>query len=166
MDEKIQDRAAAWWRRNKEERATMAKLRRTRAPVEALAVDGFIGLHRTLGAKPENVARHAQLARILAHVRDDSPVPLSRALAGDGGDRAPLSEARLRRLLQIERKDADELARALVRLVRLLKGRANVRDLTTAMLFWGDGVKTEWAYAYFGAADAAPPTVPEAEETP
>jgi CRISPR type I-E-associated protein CasB/Cse2 len=164
MDGNIQDRAAMWWHRHTEDRALMAKLRRTRAPVEALAVDGFIGLHRTLGAKPENAVRHAHLARVLAHVRENSSVPLPRALAGGGGDRAPLSEARLRRLLQIERKDADELARALVRLVRMLKGRANVRDLTTAMLFWGDGVKTEWAYAYFGAADAVPPASPETED--
>lgn len=162
MDEKIQDRAANWWRRHAEDRSLMAKLRRARAPVEALAVDGFIGLHRTLGAKRDEVARHAHLARVLAHVRENSTVPLPRALAGSGG----LSEARLRRLLQIDRKDADELARALVRLIRMLKGRANVRDLATAMLFWGDGVKTEWAYAYFDADAAAPPAVPEAEDSP
>jgi hypothetical protein len=162
--DRIQDRAAEWWRRNEDNRALMAKLRRARAPVEALAIDGFIGFHRVLGADRSRIGREAHLARVLAYVRENSSVRLPRALAGDAGGHAPLSEARLRRLLQIEWRDMDDLGRALVRLVRILKGRANVRDLTTAMLFWGDDVKTEWAYAYFGAAAAAPPTSPEIED--
>ncbi len=164
MTEKIQDRVAEWWQRNEDNRALMAKLRRARSPVEALAIDGFIGLHRLLGANRARIGREANLARVLAYVRENSAVRLPRALAGDAGGQRLLSEPRLRRLLQIEWCDADDLARSLVRLVRNLKGRANVRDLTTAMLFWGDDVKTEWAYTYFGAASAAPPTSPETED--
>jgi len=162
--DKIQDRAAEWWRRNEDNRALMAKLRRARAPVDALAIDGFIGLHRLLGGNRTRIGREAHLARVLAYVRENSLVRLPRAWAGDGGGHPPLSEARLRRLLQIEWRDADDLGRSLVRLVRILKGRANVRDQTTAMLFWNDDVKTEWAYAYFGAAAAAPPTSLETED--
>lgn len=162
--DKIQDRATEWWRQNQNNRALMAKLRRSRSSLEALAIEGFVGLHQRLGAKRELVMRHAHLARVLAHVRESASVRLPSALAGERNSRAPLSEARLRRLLQIDRDDVDDLARALVRIVRLLKGRANISDLTTAMLFWGDGVKTDWAYAYFGAADAAPASFPKAED--
>lgn len=162
--ENVPDRAAEWWRQSKDDRALMAKLRRVRAPEEAIAIDGFMGFHRRLGGKREFVVRHAHLARVLAHVRENSPTPMPRALAGDSSGHPAMSESRLRRLLQIEASEVGELARALVRVVRLLKGRANVRDLTAAMLFWNDKLKTDWAYAYFGAADAASTLSPETED--
>jgi CRISPR type I-E-associated protein CasB/Cse2 len=158
------DRAADWWRQTKDNRATMAKLRRARSPLEALAVDGFMGLHRRLGGGAEKAVRHAELARVLAHLTKEGHESLPSILGRQNSKDAPrvFSDLRMRRLLQIEPSETAELARALIRIVRMTKGKgdANPRDLAAAMLYWGDRIKTDWAYAYFGETPPA-----EAEPT-
>jgi CRISPR type I-E-associated protein CasB/Cse2 len=155
------DKAAEWLRTllAREDRATLARLRRARTPMEALAIDGFMGLHRRLGAGERNIRLHAELACVLAHVRKLNGQSLAGALGHqEGGRGSPrrFSEQRFRRLLQIERADTGELTLALIRIVRLLRGEANPRDLAEAMLFWGDRLKTSWAYRYFGEYAADP----------
>jgi len=61
-------------------------------------------------------------------------------------DRPLVSELRFRRLLQNER---DELYTSLIRIIRMMKGGANLYGLAQSVYFWGDGVKKRWAYAYF-----------------
>ncbi len=39
---------------------------------------------------------------------------------------------------------------AMRRLVRLTKGKVNVKDLSFAVLRWGDGVKKRWIFDYYG----------------
>lgn len=66
-------------------------------------------------------------------------------------DRPLVSELRFRRLLQNER---DDLYPSMLRIIRMMKGGANLYGLAESVYFWGDGIKKRWAYAYF-------PNVPE-----
>lgn len=66
-------------------------------------------------------------------------------------DRPLVSELRFHRLLQNER---DELYSSMIRIIRMMKGGANLYGLAQSVYFWGDGIKKRWAYAYF-------PKVPE-----
>ena len=69
----------------------------------------------------------------------------------DDEQSALVSEGRFRRLLQVQ---DGELMEAMRRLVRMTKGTANVRDLSSAVLYWGDGVKKRWIFDYYGVADS------------
>ena len=62
-----------------------------------------------------------------------------------------MSEGRFRRLLQAQ---GNELMEPMRRLVRMTKGKVNVRDLSYAVLYWGDGVKKRWMFGYYGAGDS------------
>lgn len=57
-----------------------------------------------------------------------------------------VSELRFRRLLQ---RDRDQLYIALIRVLRMLNGVANLYGLAESVLYWGDGIKRRWAFAYF-----------------
>ena len=61
-------------------------------------------------------------------------------------DRPLVSELRFRRLLQNDRED---LYQSMIRIIRMMKGRASLYGLAQSVFFWGDGIKKRWAYAYF-----------------
>lgn len=61
-------------------------------------------------------------------------------------DRPLVSELRFRRLLQNDRAD---LYQSMIRVIRMMKGGANLYGLAESVFFWGDGIKKRWAYAYF-----------------
>jgi CRISPR system Cascade subunit CasB len=87
--------------------------------------------------------RFAAIIGLLAHVREPSSQNLAEQMAG----RPPVvSELRFRRLLQ---RDRGDFYVAMIRVIRMLKYRANVIDLAKSVYYWGDSIKKEWAYAYF-----------------
>jgi CRISPR type I-E-associated protein CasB/Cse2 len=167
--------AKSWWSalNNKEhvDRAALAKLRRCENAVEAATVLQGLRLARKLGCdKPgtQDARAALELAILLAHVREDDPLPLMRAAGWKSfpGDKketdAPseqrplLSELRFRRLLQTTRAERLE---AFKRLVHQLKGKARVADLTDSYLNWddkvlGDKVRERWAFDYYAASAA------------
>ncbi len=57
-----------------------------------------------------------------------------------------VNELRFRRLLQRERY---ELYITLIRVLRMLEGKANLYGLAESVFYWGDGIKKRWAFAYF-----------------
>lgn len=133
-----------------------------------------IDLARRLGAlEHEQRLRMAlQMACVLAHVKEDAPgqrlmIPLGHA----AGDPPRLARARFTRLL---RSTPDELPVALVRLIRLAGGSADVEELGQAMLRWvhegsREQQRRRWAFDYFAASIAAPdadPDTTEPERTP
>jgi len=65
------------------------------------------------------------------------------------GDPPMVSELRFRRLLQ---RDTVDIYPAMIRILRMLKGSADIHDLAGSVFFWGDNVKKRWAYAYFPRA--------------
>ena len=164
------DRAGVWWRGlsglpdgKKADLAMLANLRRCRKPVEALQCSATFALLARL-PKPDWVDsnryredRVAALAVILAHVREDNAVRVARAIGRktlSENDSALLSEARFRRLMQTD--GPEELLTNMVRLVRHMGGKVNVVDLAHSVLFWGDKLRRDWAFAYYAASIANP----------
>lgn len=151
--------AEAWWRdlasyetgghvTRGTRRAALANLRRASTALEVIQEPEALRLITRL--PHENPDRVAILAGILAFVRESDDRPVARAIGRislDDDESGIMSENRFRRLMQVP---GEELMGAMRRLVRLTKGRANVRDLSFSVLRWGDGVKKRWIFNYYG----------------
>ena len=151
--------AEAWWREltsheasgratRGSRRAALANLRRAGTPLEVIQEPEALRLITRL--PHENPDRVAILAGILAFVRESDDRRVARAVGRislDDDESATMSESRFRRLMQVP---GEELMGAMRRLVRLTKGKANVNDLSFAVLRWGDGVKKRWIFDYYG----------------
>lgn len=128
-------------------RAALARLRRAKTPLEVIQEPEALRLIAQLPDR--NAGRAAILAGVLAFVREDEKQPVARAIGRtrlDEDGSALMSEGRFRRLLQA---DEDERMSAMRRLVRLKGGKANVKDLSRAILYWGDGIKKRWIFGYY-----------------
>ena len=159
------DIAVEWWRDLVSEepgrratpgarRAVLARLRRAATPIDVMQEPEALRLIRRLSWDPD---RAAILAGVLAFVREPDERPIARAVGResfDEKDKALMSEARFRRLLQTP---GNELMDPLRRLIRLTKGKANVRDLSSSVLYWGDRVKKRWIFDYYGVSDSLRP---------
>ena len=157
--------AEAWWREltsheaagrvtRGARRAALANLRRAGTPLEVIQEPEALRLITRL--PHENPDRVATLAGILAFVRESDAGSVARAIGRtslDDEESAIMSESRFRRLMQVP---GDELMGAMRRLVRLTKGKANVSDLSFAVLRWGDGVKKRWIFDYYGVHEPGP----------
>lgn len=191
------EKAKKWWRSNCRPtedtslaRANRAKLRRAKDWNGAVLVPAGILLVKQLGlahkANPENdkekEARNDRriqsallVAHVLAHVEKDSNVPLMRSVGftktprdkSTSTEQPRLAVQRFNRLL---RTSDDDLPTALIRLVRLMDGQANVKELTDVMLGWSipwkkDRICRDWAFDYYAASDAKPETSDTIEQT-
>ena len=154
--------ANEWWReltseesrRRGARRAALARLRRASTPLEILQEPEALRLITRL--PHEHPDRVAILAGVLAHVRDPDDHRVARAIGRtslDDDKSALMAEARFQRLLQVP---GDELLDAMRRLVRMTRGKANVVDLSFAVLRWGDRVKKRWIYEYYGVSGSDP----------
>lgn len=136
-------------------RAALARLRRAKNLLEILQEPEALRLIERIPSKhPDQVAI---LAGVLAYVREHDPQMVGRAIGRDGLDdeSAIMSETRFRRLLQVP---ANELLDPMRRLVHLTKGKANVEDLSFAILNWGERVKKRWIFRYYGVSEDIRPT--------
>lgn len=139
----------AWWweaiadRQSSAARGLSARLRRATG-VEALAERRVHDLAASL--KLRDADRLLRLVRVLAEFRDDDPRPLPRLL---GGEDAPMSAARFRRLLIAE---GDELATALRRAAPMVGRRCNIARLGADLLWWNDDIRARWTFDYFHTA--------------
>ena len=154
--------AYEWWQRltSKEgarlgqRRAALARIRRAATPVEVMQEPEALRLIARLQRRPDQVDQVAILAGILAFVRESDDRTVARAVGRRtlDDDQPPLlSEGRFRRLLQVPQ---GELMEAMRRLVRMTKGKANVRDMSSSVLYWGETVKKRWVFDYYGVADS------------
>ena len=134
-------------------RAAMSRLRRAATPLEVMYEPEALRLIASL--PNENPDRVAILAGILAFVDTPDDQHVAKAIGRDSLDEdtsALMSEARFRRLLQA---DGENLLDAMRRLVRLTKRKANVRDLSFAILRWDDdSVKKRWIFDYYGVYES------------
>ncbi|KAF0119378.1 MAG: CRISPR-associated protein [Rhodospirillaceae bacterium] len=151
--------AFGWWRTLIPEkledgpinRGALARLRRAGDPVELAFIKEVAQLQRRLKAKEDEMIKVARIAHLLAHVRENAFPKVARALGPQAGDedKAPMSEARFRRLLQV--RDPEDIDLRLIRAVKMLKGAANVADLADAVWWWNDKTRRYWAFQYFNA---------------
>jgi hypothetical protein len=142
----------------------------------ALVLVRRMGVPRELTMKDEwRLLQWLNLARVLAHVKEDDPTELPMRAAGwlsfpgagrerDGGeDRPVLSELRYQRLMSVEQGD-DEQVLAFVRLIRLLGGKANVGEIARAFVKWNDRTKRNWTFDYYATGIATPRDLPTTTE--
>lgn len=175
----IEHPAKKWWRTccrpttdTGAARATRAKLRRASDWQAAMLVPAGILLVKQLGfagdAHDGKIKTAFGLAHVLAHVEADSKVPLMRAVGykttpRPGGKEPEPPRLAVQRFNRLLRTSDDDLALALIRLVRLMDGKANVSELTKVMLDWStpwkkDRICRDWAFDYYAASDAKPET--------
>lgn len=170
-DQQIAEHARSWWKAciepdHSSARAMRARLRRACNWQEAMLEPAAIILAKRLGVVDDDrlLPVILELATVLAHVRKDSPHPLMRELGykstpteKNKGDPPRLAPVRFTRLL---RSSPEELPTALVRLVRLAGGTANVGEVAVAMMRWSYDAGREvqrkrWAFDYYAASEAA-----------
>jgi len=146
-DSSLGKHLATWWQELAQRPGERAELRRAGSIAEVVMTPAFQRLcSRFSGHFGDEVGwedRFAAIVGLLAHVRTGSEKPLAEQMAGNP---PAVSELRFRRLLQRNRSD---LYVAMIRIVRMLKYKANIFDLAQSVYYWGDSVKKEWAYRDF-----------------
>jgi CRISPR system Cascade subunit CasB len=159
----------AWYKELEGERGLRAALRRVRHPDDCVFIPGFHALRHALASygyvAPEAMA---VIAALVAHVKTHrSGVSLPARLRGKHGERAPLNDMRLRRLLLED--DTAELLRLLRRAIHILDGAVDIPDMAERVRclcspVLHDRAARDFAYAYYdaltseergGTADAA-----------
>ena len=169
-----------WWHRLRgdrasgipEDRATIAQLRRCHTPLEAFFVPATLLLlpasARAEGGQDAALEIFGAVAVVLAHIREDvTDQHVARAIGREqigAPETALVSELRFRHLVQLE--TVGELMTGMRRLVKQLRGRANVDDLARSMLWWfrGENTRRRWAFDYY-AAGIADPSVAATDRT-
>ncbi|MEZ5852085.1 MAG: type I-E CRISPR-associated protein Cse2/CasB [Hyphomicrobiaceae bacterium] len=175
-------KAWGWWKSlqpddangHRGDRATLARLKRASSILEAMSEPAVAELYRRLGFKhtkhdaERDGPRAALIAAVLAHVRkdDEKLTPLARAIgAPRGGDDSQQLVTPLRFKRIVAAREPDELLVAFRRAVAILGDTANVSDLARTLLAFTDPVdnradiaRTQFAFAYHGAARFAPET--------
>jgi CRISPR system Cascade subunit CasB len=162
-DQDILGRAWAWWAKVIREaqtggdRASRSRLRRA-SPTEAMAEEATHDLfHRIYGAGRERafrLPRVASLAGVLAHVREDDRRSLGRAAGRPRREESPaISHSRVKRLL--DAREEEEIVTGMRRLVGMLGGQANIRDLARLILeIENDRVRRRFLFDYFDVPTA------------
>ncbi len=146
----VGERLMAWWQRMEEDHGLRAEVRRCSTVQEVLLLPAFARFRHELGPHMTGEwnweTRMAAVFGLLSHVKAQVSASLPEQMAETAGGAPRLSELRFRRLLQADR---GALYVALLRVLRLLKGQADIRGLAKAVYDWNDRVKREWAYSYF-----------------
>lgn len=148
-----------WWSNLQGPRFTgeRAMLRRLKSPNEvALQGNYFTLLESVLEIEEAEIFRGAITSRlpliagVLAHVEQDTPgCPVAKAMGmkKQGSDRPVMSDLRFRRLLRTE--DSPELYIMMIRIIRMLGNKADVKDLVQSLYFWNDQTRKSWASQYY-----------------
>lgn len=146
----------AWWKELQDDRGQRAALRRCagkpgNAYLEPAYHRGFVrfmqgkGIHLTL----TDCERLAPAVVVLACAKSltDTTVPRLMATSGKGSE--DVRDVRFRRLLSVQERGP--LALELCRMVKLLGGSCDVMSVVKGILYWGDGIRRQWAQEYYSA---------------
>lgn len=145
-----------FWQSLDKNRGVRAELRRCKTIADVIMTPSY----QRLCARLRPVMKHeynfeeniAAVIGLLSHLKTNSQGrTLPQQMAESTGNNPLVSELRFRRLLQ---RDREDLYGALIRILRMLKGEANLYSLSESVFYWGDNVKKQWSFAYF-------PLVPE-----
>lgn len=137
-----------WWVGLEKHRGDRAQLCRARSPVEIVFSPSYHRLHEKLWFP--NADSLALVAGVCAHVKMSVPGKFAEQMASGNKDKATVSGLRFRRLLAIN--DRNELYLAMIRIIRLLGGVADIYSLAQAMYWWNERTKKQWAFDYYGKA--------------
>ena len=141
-----------WWSGLSEDRGNRAELRRCNDAVQVVMTPVFQQQIRVwrlyFGGQSRYGDRLAPVLGLLSHVRVHNPLSsiAVQMATGRGGDPA-VSELRFKRLLQRTRR---EYYQAMIRVIKLLRGELNIHDLARSTYYWGDNIRKQWAYDYYG----------------
>ncbi len=153
---------AAWWLKLKEDTASRAELRQCNSVEEVIMTPAYQRLCIQLQGQFKETKywqeRIAIIAGLASHLKYEHASQVLEAssqqvekiaeqLAEDeGGGRPKVSELRFRRLIQ---RNGNELYTPMLRILRMLKGKANLYGLAESVFYWGDNIKKRWAFSYF-----------------
>jgi CRISPR system Cascade subunit CasB len=142
-----------WWRGLERRPGDRAELRRCSCTTDVFFVPAFHRLRLTLleHGRVRN-EKLAVVAAVVAHVKIDMHTRRfaeQMASPKEGKSSVAVSGLRFRRILQVGEDERDALLRAMSRVVRLLGGAANITDLATALYWWNDRTRRDWATLYY-----------------
>lgn len=146
--------AEQWWRETiwsdspNRDRAAAAALRHANSVLDAAEEPVTIDLVRRWHGRARDLEDAALCAAVLAHVRENEPLPVARRIGRptDPDARPAMSPLRFRRLLQAD--SADERLVQFRRLAAFTGGTLNVADLVAALIDWSEHRKREWVFRY------------------
>jgi CRISPR system Cascade subunit CasB len=137
-----------WWEELQLRNADRAELRRAESVAEIILLPAFqrvcIRFKPFFQHEKNWEDRFAAITGLLAHVRSTTRDTLAYTMSGN--PKPVVSELRFRRLIQ---RDRNELFISMIRVLRMLDGKANLHDLAHSVYYWGDPVKRDWAFTYF-----------------
>ncbi|MEM7180306.1 MAG: type I-E CRISPR-associated protein Cse2/CasB [Spirochaetota bacterium] len=147
---------AKWWNALEKNTGDRANLRRCVNATETAYIRASHTLFWALSKEHENVSQEkiCAIAGLLSHVREDASTLLVRkmAQAKPGSEQPLFSELRFRRILQYKSITNEELFyQKMIRVIHHLDKKVNIRDIAYSLYYWGDSVKKNWAYDYYGA---------------
>lgn len=155
----VLERTVSWWAGLQTPRSSgdRARIRRSRSPDEvAMQSIYYELLESVLDINGGDILskmvpyRLPLIAGLLAHVKEnDSKCPIAKAMGmkKQGSDRSVISDLRFRRILRTE--DRGELYITMIRIIKMLDGKVDVRDLTTSLFFWNEQTRKRWASQYY-----------------
>lgn len=146
-------------------RRARAELRRAAGVTDALGVSATHELNRwllraghDLRQRRDGPDRLALIAVALAQVEQDGRETAAQLFGGINSKASelekPLSGLRFNALIRA--REPRQLTRHLVRALRIIEGRANVRRLAADLYWWNEKTRADWCFDYHGAADAKP----------
>ena len=143
-----------WWKNLENNKGERAVLRRAKNPTEVIFSPMY---HQLLGALQQagyNVRREAlaTVCGLAAYVKDTGGEPIAKQMATpkQGSSRVCVSGLRFRRLLAV--KEREELYPLMIRIIRLLDKKVNLRSLAQSVYWWNETTKKQWAFDYYSTA--------------
>ena len=144
------EKLSEWWQGLEHDRGQRAELRRAKNVTDVIMLPCFHRVCRQFAVffKGQHCwqERFAFIVGVLSHVKQMQSGKVAEQMAMASGDKPVVSELRFRRLLQCERS---ELYVALIRVIRILDGCADIHDLANDCYYWGDNVRKCWAFNYY-----------------
>ena len=135
-----------WWKGLENDRGGRAELKRALSPADIVFCNAYHRLYNRLRWPDRDRDKLAAIAGLAAHVRENNDT-MKFAKQMTKSDKPAVSESRFRRVLEIT--DRDELYVSLIRLIRILGGNVNLRDLAESVYWWNKNTKKDWAYSYW-----------------
>ena len=141
-----------WVKGLENDRGGRAELRRAHSYDEVVFCSAYHRLYNRLHWNDRDRDKLASIAGLVAHVKfNKDGVKLAEQMATPkSGDKPVISGLRFRRILAI--KERGELYVVLIRVIRMLGGTVNLRDLAESVYWWNTKTKKDWAYKYWEKA--------------